>query len=163
MRSDKSLHRGVPVARSSHPDDLAALLPLPESRITDTAGRGARIVSVRQAGPEPTALIRIERGPEVVLAVSLLSRQRDGSYRLPFAFGISPATPRTASPAIPDRSNARTDRAGADSAGPEFNALFAREQAANPAPMQDERVPISGAQGCDGAGESASYGSSPHN
>jgi uncharacterized protein (TIGR02271 family) len=72
------------IPASGHDADASALLP--GVRIVDASGRQARIVSVLQADAEPTAVIRIEQGPEVVLPISLLTPRQDGAYGLPFGF-----------------------------------------------------------------------------
>lgn len=56
------------------------------ARVIDAEGRQAQIVSVTQTGAQPNAVIRIERGPELMLPVSLLAMRQQGVFRLPFAF-----------------------------------------------------------------------------
>ncbi len=56
------------------------------ARVIDAEGHQAQIVSVTQTGAQPNAVIRIERGPELMLPVSLLAMRQQGVFRLPFAF-----------------------------------------------------------------------------
>ncbi|WP_232429420.1 YsnF/AvaK domain-containing protein [Noviherbaspirillum autotrophicum] len=68
---------------STHP----ASGPLANARIIDAAGHQAAIVSTQHVGTEEQAWIRIDGGAQVLVPVSLLAREDDGSFRLPFTFG----------------------------------------------------------------------------
>lgn len=55
------------------------------ARVIDAAGHPAEIVSTEYSGAEEHACIRLD-GTQVMVPVSLLARQQDGAYRLPFSF-----------------------------------------------------------------------------
>lgn len=80
-------------------------IPLPGAHLTDVEGRHAQIASIHAAGQEINAVIRLERGGEVVLPVSVLELQPDGTYCLPFALDRQPAPndPRTVIPVIEEQ------------------------------------------------------------
>lgn len=59
---------------------------LANARVVDIAGTPATITSLQQDGDEMQAWIRLSDGMQVLVPVSLLSMQTDGSYRLPFQF-----------------------------------------------------------------------------
>lgn len=62
-------------------------VPVPGAHLVDSDGRHAHIASIHAAGPELTALVRLDDGGEMMLPVNELEPQSDGSYCLPFAFG----------------------------------------------------------------------------
>jgi uncharacterized protein (TIGR02271 family) len=61
-----------------------------QSRIVDSTGKQASIVSIERSGEDALAWIRVDDGPQVLVPVSLLALQADGAYRLPFAFDRRP-------------------------------------------------------------------------
>lgn len=63
---------------------------LVDARIIDAAGHHAAIVSTQHVGSEEHAWIRLDGGPQVLVPISLLAREPNGVYRLPFTFDISP-------------------------------------------------------------------------
>lgn len=70
----------------------AAGLHLADARVVDAAGHQARIVSTEQTGNQTQAWIDLADGARVLVPVSLLTQQADGSYRLPFTFTAVSAT-----------------------------------------------------------------------
>lgn len=64
---------------------------LANARVVDIAGTPATITSLQQDGDEMQAWIRLSDGMQVLVPVSLLAVQADGSYRLPFQFRPAPA------------------------------------------------------------------------
>jgi uncharacterized protein (TIGR02271 family) len=74
------------------PAGAQAPTPLMQARVVDAAGRQASVVSLEQAGSETLAWIRAGDGPQVLVPVSLMTLQPDGSYHLPFTFNAGPGT-----------------------------------------------------------------------
>lgn len=66
-------------------------VPVPGAHLVDSDGRHAHIASIHAAGPELSALVRLDDGGEMMLPVNDLELQDDGSYCLPFAFGAQTA------------------------------------------------------------------------
>lgn len=64
---------------------------LANARVVDIAGTPATITSLQQDGDDMQAWIRLSDGMQVLVPVSLLAIQADGSYRLPFQFRPVPA------------------------------------------------------------------------
>lgn len=64
---------------------------LANARVVDIAGTPATITSLQQDGDDMQAWIRLSDGMQVLVPVSLLAVQADGSYRLPFQFRPAPA------------------------------------------------------------------------
>jgi uncharacterized protein (TIGR02271 family) len=68
---------------------------LMQARVVDAGGRQASVVSLEQSGSETFACIKATGpgdGPQVLVPVSLMLLQPDGSYHLPFAFNASRGT-----------------------------------------------------------------------
>ncbi|WP_246860569.1 YsnF/AvaK domain-containing protein [Noviherbaspirillum sp. UKPF54] len=61
---------------------------LANARVIDAAGHQAAIVSTQHVGAEEQAWIRIDGGTRVLVPVSLLASESDGTFRLPFTFDI---------------------------------------------------------------------------
>ena len=64
---------------------------LANARVVDLNGTPAAITSLQQDGDDMQAWIRLADGMQVLVPVSLLAVQPDGSYRLPFQFRSAPA------------------------------------------------------------------------
>lgn len=64
---------------------------LANARVVDLNGTPAAITSLQQDGDDMQAWIRLSDGMQVLVPVSLLAVQADGSYRLPFQFRSAPA------------------------------------------------------------------------
>lgn len=62
---------------------------LSRARIVDATGNEASVVALDHSGPETLAWVGTEGGPQVLVPVSLLALQPDGTYRLPFSFNTS--------------------------------------------------------------------------
>lgn len=77
---------------AAHPVGAQAAKVLPSTRIVDARGTQASVVSLEQAGSETLAWIRAGDGPALLVPLSLMTQQPDGTYRLPFAFDASPGT-----------------------------------------------------------------------
>lgn len=54
--------------------------------VVDTDGRSGQIVTVEQKTQNPTVMLQIKDGPDIVLPFSLLSMQGSNEYRLPISF-----------------------------------------------------------------------------
>lgn len=76
---------------TSQENDRAADMQLMALPVFDTAGRQARLVSIRQTGAQREAVLVLEDGTNLAVPVSLLARQSDDKLELPFAFGAVPA------------------------------------------------------------------------
>ena len=77
------------------PAGAQAPIALMQARVVDAGGRQASVVSLEQAGSETLACIKAMgagNGPQVLVPVSLMTLQPDGSYHLPFVFDASPGT-----------------------------------------------------------------------
>ncbi|HJW56700.1 MAG TPA: hypothetical protein VJ577_15630 [Burkholderiaceae bacterium] len=61
-------------------------MPIPGTQLCDATGRQAKVVAIQAGKHELNAAIRLDDGHEMILPVSALALQPDGTYRLPFAF-----------------------------------------------------------------------------
>jgi uncharacterized protein (TIGR02271 family) len=68
---------------------------LVDARVIDASGNQATIVGTEQSGGDLQAWVQLSDGMQVLVPATLLSRQDDGGYRLPFTFHVSdePAYP----------------------------------------------------------------------
>ncbi|WP_292931660.1 YsnF/AvaK domain-containing protein [Noviherbaspirillum sp.] len=62
---------------------------LMNATVVDAKGSKASIVGVQQAESNPHAWVRLPDETQVLVPVSLLTQQDDGSFRLPFTFHVS--------------------------------------------------------------------------
>lgn len=75
--------------------------------IVDANGRQAQVVSVDNNASNPTIAVRLERGPEIVLPLSLLNGRDGEKYRLPVSFntlqGVSAGAQQMAIPVVQEQ------------------------------------------------------------
>lgn len=76
----------VPTMQAGVHADYGRNLPSAGAQVSDADQQRAQLVSVKQAEPEPSALLRTLDGKEITVPVSLLQPQQDGSYSLSVAF-----------------------------------------------------------------------------
>jgi uncharacterized protein (TIGR02271 family) len=76
----------VPTMQAGVHADYGRNLPSVGAQVSDADQQRAQVVSVKQAEPEPSVLLRTVHGKEIIVPVSLLQPQQDGSYSLSVAF-----------------------------------------------------------------------------
>lgn len=86
---------------SSGSDSSRAGDHLVDALVTDAEGNQGSIASIEQADADRQAWVRLEQGTRVLVPVSLLAAQADGTYRLPFTFHVSDARKPSAQMTFP--------------------------------------------------------------
>lgn len=113
-------------------------MPIPGTQLCDATGRQAKVVAIQAGKHELNAAIRLDDGHEMIVPVSALALQPDGTYRLPFAF-VQPVEDRLQTvPVMQEQLEVGKQRIDTGKGVRINKTVIERKQIVDPVLMQDD-------------------------